>query len=146
VQTCQYFNNTSKVAGDKIPPVSEEIIIAVVIVVIVLLAAAGLPLARRFLYGVFHGANVFVFVPADGKTLIYKNPREWIGLEDPPLETVPPEVLSSDRYETYYNVCWFDNGTLIRCKHSYHRKPENALYCKKIQTNGSFVAKVLEER
>jgi hypothetical protein len=94
--------------------------------IILLLAAAGVPLARKFIYGFFHGADVFVLVPANGETLVYKNPRELIGLEDPPLDTIPPDLLTSDRYETYYNVCWFDSGTLIRCKHSFHRKPQNA--------------------
>jgi len=119
---------------------------AAVILVILLLAALGLPFARRFLHGYFHGATVFVLVPTDGKILIYKNPRGIIGLEDPPLEVLPPEVASSDRYETYFNVCWFDSGTLLRCGHSFHRKPENALYCDKIKTEGCFVAEVLEER
>jgi hypothetical protein len=119
---------------------------ALLIVLILALAAVGVPAARRFLYGVFHGTNVFVFVPSNGKTVIYKNPREWIGLEDPPLEALPPEVAASDRYEEYYNVCWFDSGTLLRCKHSYHRKPENALYCEKTKMDGFFIARVLEER
>jgi hypothetical protein len=110
------------------------------------LAAIGVPLARKFVYGLFHGANVFVLVPENGKTLVYKNPREVIGLEDPPLDTIPPEIVASDRYETYYNVCWFDGGTLLRCKHSFHRRPENALYCDRIGIEGCFVAQVLEER
>ena len=114
--------------------------------VILVLAAVGLRPARRFLYGYFHGVNVFVFVPANGKTIIYKNPREVIGLEDPALEIAPPETLDPEKYETYYNVCWFDSGTLIRCKHSFHREARNALYCDKIKTDGAFIAKVLEER
>lgn len=127
---------------DKIRPVLKAILFASIL----LLAAAGVPLARKFVYGYFHGTNVFVFVETDGKTLIYKNPREVIGLEDPPLETIPPELLSSDRYDTYYNVCWFDEGTLIRCQHSFHHKPQNALYCEAIKLEGSFIAKVMEER
>jgi hypothetical protein len=126
--------------------VLETVIEAGIVVVILVLAALGLPIARRFIYGFVHGPNVFVFVPSDGRILIYKNPRELIGLEDPPLETLPPEILSSGRYQTYYNVCWFDSGTLLRCKHSYHRQPQNALYCSKIKTDGCFVAEVLEER
>jgi hypothetical protein len=122
------------------------VIEAAIVVVILLLAALGIPLARRFIYGYVHGPNVFVFVPSDGKILIYKNPRGVIGLEDPPLEILPPEVLSSGQYETYYNVCWFDSGTLLRCNHSYHRKPGNALYCDKIKTKDCFIAEVLEER
>jgi hypothetical protein len=114
--------------------------------IILLLAAAGVPLARKFLYGFFHGANVFVFVEVDGKTVVYKNPREVIGIPEVPLETVPNEILYSDQYETYYNVCWFDSETLVRCGHSYHRKPENALYCDKINVVGSFIGKILEER
>jgi hypothetical protein len=113
---------------------------------ILLLAAAGVPLARKFVYGYFHGANVFVFVETDGKTLLYKNPREVIGLEDNPLETIPPELFDSNRYETYYNVCWFDRGTLVRCQHSFHRKLQNALYCDQVKVEGSFIAKVMEER
>ncbi len=98
------------------------------------------------MHGYFRGANVFVFIESDGKILLYKNPREMIGLEDPPLEVIPPELLNPDLYEAYYNVCWFDRGTLIRCKHSFHRKPQNALYCDQINVEGSFIAKVMEER
>lgn len=119
---------------------------AILFVSILLLAAAGVPLARRFVYGYFHGANVFVFVEKDGKTLLYKNPREVIGLEDDPLEIIPPELFDSKLYETYYNVCWFDSGTLVRCQHSFHRKPQNALYCDQVNVEGSFIAKVMEER
>ena len=119
---------------------------ATVFAIILLLAAAGVPLARKFLYGYFHGANVFVFVEVEGKTLVYKNPRELIGIPEVPLETVPNEILYSDQYETYYNVCWFDCETLVRCEHCYHRTPENALYCDKINVAGSFVGKILEER
>lgn len=118
----------------------------VVFGIILLLAAAGVPLARKFVYGLFHGANVFVIVESEGGTLVYKNPREVIGIPEVPLETFPSEILHSERYETYYNVCWFDSDTLIRCAHSYHPKPENALYCDKINIAGSFVAKVVEER
>lgn len=114
--------------------------------VILILAAAGVPVARRFVYGLFHGANVFVVVESEGKTLIYKNPREVIGIPEVPLETVPPEIFNSEQYETYYNVCWFDSDTLLRCGHSFHRKPENALYCDQIKIPGSFVGKILEER
>ncbi len=119
---------------------------ATVFGIILLLAAAGVPLARRFVYGYFHGANVFVFVEVEGKTLVYKNPREVIGIPEVPLETIPNEIRYSDQYETYYNVCWFDSDTLLRYGHSYHRKPENALYCDKINVAGAFVGKILEER
>jgi hypothetical protein len=114
--------------------------------VILLLAAAGVPLARRFVYGLFHGANVFVFVESEGRTLVFKNPKEVIGIPEVPLETVPQEIFLSDRYETYYNVCWFDSDTLVRCGHSYHKQPENALYCDKIKIDGAFIGKILEER
>jgi hypothetical protein len=117
-----------------------------VLAIILLLAALGVPLARKFVYGYFHGVNVFVFVEANGKTLLYKNPREVIGLEDDPLEIIPAELSNSERYETFYNVCWFDCGTLIRCKHSFHSKPQSALYCDKINVESSFIAKVMEER
>jgi hypothetical protein len=122
------------------------VITATVLGIILVLAVAGVPVARRFLYGYFHGVSVFVFVEHGGKTLLYKNPREVFGLEDDPLEVVPPELLDPARYETYYNVCWFDSGTLIRCKHSFHRNPQNALYCDMIRVEGSFIAKVMEER
>jgi hypothetical protein len=125
---------------------SVSVIPAILFGTVLLLAAAGVPLARKFVYGYFHGTNVFVFVEAGGKTLLYKNPTEMIGLEDDPLQTVPPELLNPDLYETYYNVCWFDSGTLIRCKHSFHRKPQNVLYCDQINVVGSFIAKVMEER
>lgn len=131
-----------RVTSIRIPAVLHGIVLGTIL----LLAALGVPVARRFVYGLFHGANVFVFVEADGKTVIYKNPREVIGLEEDPLEMPPPEVFDSDRYETYYNVCWFDSGTLIRCKHSFHHKRENALYCDQINVEGAFIAKVLEER
>jgi len=62
------------------------------------------------------------------------------------LEIIPPELLNSDLYETYYNVCWFDSRTLIRCQHSFHGKPQNVPYCDKINVEGSFIAKVVEER
>lgn len=125
---------------------SRSVISAMLFAAILLLAASGVPLARKFVHGHFYGANVFVFVEVDGKTLLYKNPREVIGLEDDPLTTIPPELTDPNLYETYYNVCWFDHGTLVRCKHSFHHKPQNALYCDQINIEGSFIARVMEER
>jgi len=125
---------------------SSAVIRVFLFVAILLLAVLGVPLARRFVYGYFHGTNVFVFVESGEKTLLYKNPREMIGLEDDPLETIPPELLDPKLYETYYDVCWFNSGTLIRCGHSYHGSPQNALYCEQIKVEGSFIAKVMEER
>jgi hypothetical protein len=67
--------------------------------------------------------------------------------EDKPLDIVPTEIFTSDKYETYYNVCWFDGqGTLQRCKHSYHRTEENATYCKYAGLEHTIIGKVLEQR
>ena len=125
---------------------SGSVIRGVLLAIILVLAAAGVPLAKKFLCGYFHGTNVFVFAETDGKTLLYKNPQEVVGLEDDPIEAIPPELLDPSLYGTFYNVCWFEDGTLIRCKHSFHSKPQNALYCDKINVEGSFIAKVMEER
>ena len=125
---------------------SASMLRGIVFGVVLLLAAAGVPLARKFLYGYFHGANIFVFVEVEGRTLVYKNPEEIIGLDDEIIEKLPAELSDPNRYETYYNICWFDSGTLVRCKHSFHHTPQNALYCDAIRVDGSFIAKVLEER
>jgi hypothetical protein len=104
----------------------------------------------RFLRGVLRGpeggADVFVVVSVAGKDLVYKNPNRPYNDEDKPLETIPPEIFRPDQYETYYNICWFDCGTLFRCGHSYHRTPENAANCAHSETVGSFIGKVMEER
>jgi hypothetical protein len=113
---------------------------------VVVLAALGVPIARKFLRGLIHGADLYVVFETNGKTVVIKNPGRS-GLEDPPLEVVPTEIFTSDHYETYYNVCWFDTiGTLHRCVHRYHRTVENAAYCKENGTEHSFIGKVLEER
>lgn len=114
---------------------------------IVVLALLGVPIARKFLRGLVRPANLYVLFDLHGKTLVYKNPRRPFVALDEPMETVPHEILTSDRYETYYNVYWFEAvGTLKRCGHSYHRTAENAAYCKLNGTPHSFVGKILEER
>jgi len=83
---------------------------------IVTLAALGLPIARKFLRGLVVGSDLYVVLEIDGKTLVYKNPYRYLtSPEDKPLDIVPTEIFTSDKYETYYNVCWFDGqGTLQR--------------------------------
>jgi hypothetical protein len=55
--------------------------------------------------------------------------------------------MGSNKYETYYNVCWFDeHGALRRCEHSYHRSEENATYCKYASLEHTIIGKVLEQR
>ena len=121
---------------------------AFVLVLLVALLLGGLPLVRKFLRGLFAGArnDVYVFLTIDGQTVCYKNPNSPHVHEDEPLLMVPYEILESSEYDTYYNVCWFDAGVPFRCEHSFHRKPENALYCKKINIEGVLIGKVLEQR
>jgi hypothetical protein len=115
---------------------------------IVALAALGLPVARKFLRGLVLGSDLYVVLEIDGKTLVYKNPYRYLtSPEDKPLDIVPTEIFTSDKYETYYNVCWFDGqGTLQRCEHSYHRSEENATYCKYAGLEHTIIGKVLEQR
>jgi hypothetical protein len=115
---------------------------------IVVLAALGVPIARKFLRGLVLGSDLYVVLEIDGHTLVYKNPyRRLTSPEDKPLEVVPTEIFTSDQYETYYNVCWFDlQGTLQRCEHSYHRTEENATYCKFAGLEHTVIGKVLEQR
>lgn len=115
---------------------------------IVTLAALGLPVARKFLRGLVIGSDLYVVLEIDGKTLVYKNPYRYLtSPEDKPLDIVPTEIFTSDKYETYYNVCWFDGqGTLQRCEHSYHRTEENATYCKYAGLEHTIIGKVLEQR
>ena len=119
---------------------------AFLLTLVVLLLLGGPPLVKKFLRGYFWGVNVYVVLTLDGKTLAYKNPRGWVGYEDKPLDMVPYEIFHSDRYETYYNVCWFDCGALYRCKHRYHRASDNALYCDRIRIEGYLIGKVREQR
>lgn len=55
-------------------------------------------------------------------------------------------MLSSDRFETYYNLCWFECGTLFRCGHSFHWTEESARSCDRNIGEGTLIGKVLEER
>ncbi len=90
--------------------------------------------------------DVYVVVTINGQTSAHKNPAELLGHPDEPLEMIPNEILVSERFETYYNVCWFECGTLYRCGHSFHRTEENARYCDKRAGVGAVIGKVLEER
>jgi hypothetical protein len=113
-----------------------------------MLAALGLPIARKFLRGLVVGSDLYVVLEIDGQTLVYKNPYRYLtSPEDKPLDIVPAEILDSDKFETYYNVCWFDGqGLLRRCEHSYHRTEENATYCKFAGLEHTVIGKVLEQR
>jgi hypothetical protein len=119
---------------------------AFLLTLVVLLLRGGPPLVKKFLRGYFRGLDVYVVLTFDGKTLAYENPRGVFGHEDKPLDVVPYEIFYSDRYETYYNICWFDCGALYRCQHRFHRASENALYCGRTKIEGSVIGKVLEER
>ena len=114
---------------------------------IVVLAAIGVPIARKFLRGLILGSDLYVVREVNGHKFVYKNPGSIGTVEDQPLETVPVEIFTSDQYETYYNICWFDgNGALQRCGHSYHRTAENAVFCTLAATEHSFIGKILEQR
>jgi hypothetical protein len=119
---------------------------AFLLMLTILLLIGGPTLVRKFLHGYFVGVDVYVFLTLDGKEIAYKNPKGLFGHEDAPLALVPHEVLYSDQFETYYNVCWFDCGALFRCGHSYHRTEENARYCDKNFGEGVLIGKVLEQR
>jgi hypothetical protein len=119
---------------------------AFIVMLAVLLLVGGAPFVKKFLRGHFHGADVYVVLTLDGKTLAYKNPKGILGQEDKPLDIVPHEIFYSDQFETYYNVCWIDCGTLYRCGHSFHQTHESALYCDKAKVEGHLIGKVLEER
>jgi len=115
---------------------------------IVALAALGVPIARKFLRGLVLGSDLYVVLEIDGKTLVYKNPYRYLtSPEDKPLDIVPTEIFTSGKYETYYNVCWFDGqGTLQRCEHAYHKTEENATYCEYAGLEHTVIGKVLEQR
>ena len=83
---------------------------------ILLLAALGVPMAKKFLRGLLvKGADLYVVFDVDGRTVAFKNPGRSFP-EDKPLDPIPTEIFTSNQYETYYNVCWFDgDGTLHRC-------------------------------
>ena len=115
---------------------------------IVVLAAVGLPIARKFLRGLVVGSDLYVVLEIDGKTLVYKNPNRYLmSPEDKRPDILPAEIFDSDKFETYYNVCWFDGqGLLRRCEHSYHRTEENATYRKYAGLEHTIIGKVLEQR
>jgi len=119
--------------------------VAFLVMLGVLFLLGGSTFVRKFLRGFFRGVDLYVLLTVDRKTVAYKNPWGEIGLDDTPLEMIPYEILSSDQFETYYNVCWWDGGTLLRCGHSFHRTEENARYCDK-NVEGTVIGKVLEER
>ena len=113
---------------------------------VILFLVGGPILVKRFVRGYFRGVDIYVFLTVDGQTVAYKNPKEVLGQEDKPLEMVPHALLYSNQYETYYNICWFDCGTLYRCGHSFHRTQESALYCERTKSHGLLIGTVLEER
>lgn len=114
---------------------------------ILVLAFAGVPLARKFVRGYFRGVDIYVVLEIGGQTKVYKNPNHPFRAIDEPLLMVPHEIFYSDKFETYYNVCWFDDlGGLHRCGHAYHRKPENAEYCDYRGIEGALIGRILEEK
>jgi hypothetical protein len=121
-------------------------IIAFLLLLAVGLLLGGPPLTRKFLRGFFRGVDVYVTFARNGKRVVYKNPAGLLGHEDKPLDALPDEIFDSSKFETYYNVCWFECGTLFRCEHSFHHARENALYCDRAKIEGSFIGEVLEER
>jgi hypothetical protein len=121
-------------------------VITLIALGVALLLAASLGVSKRFLRGLFRGTDVYVVVSDKGKTVVYKNPNRPYVHKDRPLEETPHEILSSDKYESFYNVCWFDSGTLFRCEHTFHSSPEDARRCEKSDVADSFIGKVLEER
>ena len=120
--------------------------LTLVVILAVLFLLGGPTFARKFLRGFFRGIDLYVLLTVDGRTVAYKNPKGIPWADDQPLDMVPHELLSSDKFETYYNVCWWDGGTLLRCEHSFHRTEENARYCDKHVGEGMLIGKVLEER
>jgi hypothetical protein len=70
--------------------------------------------------------------------------EKW-GWTNTPLDMIPHEILASDQFETYHNVCWWDGRTLRRCQHSFHRTEENARDWDR-NIEGTVIGKVLEER
>jgi len=110
------------------------------------LLVGGPMLLKKFLRGLFWGTEFYVILTIEGEDVAYKNPKGQLGHEDNPLTMFPHEILYSDRYETYYNVCWFESGALCRCEHSFHRTKESAFYCDKSKTEAFLIGKVLEQR
>jgi hypothetical protein len=119
---------------------------AFLIMLLLLLVLGGTPLVGKFLRGYFRGMEVYVILTVSGNTVAYKNPSGLLGHEDKPLDMIPNEILHSDQYGTYYNVCWFECGTLFRCEHSTHRTRDEAMTCKLTKIEGYLIGKVLEEQ
>ena len=111
-----------------------------------MLLLGGPPLVKKFLRGRFLGVDVYVILTMNGKAVAHKNPKSLFGHEDEPLDMVPNEIFYPDQFGTYYKVCWFECGALYRCGHSFHRTPENALYCDSTKIEGYLIGKVLEEQ
>jgi hypothetical protein len=105
----------------------------------------GFPLVRKFATRLFTGNEVYVILTRNGQMEVYKNPNAPYVYEDTPLLMIPWDILESKEYDTYYNICWFDAGILLRCQHSFHRKAENAMYCDMVDTPGSMIGRVLEK-
>lgn len=116
--------------------------ITFLVMLAVLFLLGGTTYVRKFLCGSFRRRSLWLVA---GKTLAYKNPRGVVGVDDSPMEMIPRDILSSDQFETYYNVCWWNGGALFRCGHSFHRTEENARYCDR-NAEGTVIGKVLEER
>jgi len=122
-----------------------KVIIAFVLGIGLALLVGGVPLARKFATRLFTGNEVYVVLTRNGQMEVYQNPNAPYVHEDKPLLMIPYDVLESNEYATYYNICWFDAGVLMRCEHSFHRRPENAMHCDKADTPGSMIGKVLEK-
>jgi len=122
-----------------------RVIIAFALGIGLALLVGGVPLARKFATRLFTGNEVYVVLTRNGQMEVYKNPNAPFVHEDTPLLMIPYDILESKEYYSYYNICWFDAGILLRCHHSFHRKPENAMYCDKVDTPGSMIGKVLEK-
>ena len=122
-----------------------RVIIAFALGIGLALLVGGFPLARKFATRLFTGNEVYVVLTRNGQMEVYKNPNAPYVHEDMPLLVIPYDILESKEYDAYYNICWFDTGMLLRCEHSFHRKPENAMYCNKVDTPGSMIGKVLEK-
>ncbi len=116
------------------------------VMLVILLILGGPTLAWKFLRGYFRGVDVYVVLEKDGRTLAYKNPQALLGHEDQPLDSLPNEVMDLKRFQPYYNICWFECGTLYRCGHSTHRTQKDAWRCKDANVRDCFVGTVYEER
>ena len=111
-----------------------------------LLLIGGPALVWKFLRGYFRGVDVYVVVEKGGRTLAYKNPQGLLGHADHPLDFMPNEVMDLKRFQPYYNICWFECGTLYRCGHGTHRTEKSAWECKDANIKDCVVGTVYEER